>query len=89
MGIIRRIRLKMSLFEADRSTCPHHLVTLCGQSHGLATLILWANAAVIGSLALYSPAFAVGYLALFALTLVWLNRAYLFPPKAARRGALG
>jgi UDP-N-acetylmuramyl pentapeptide phosphotransferase/UDP-N-acetylglucosamine-1-phosphate transferase len=78
MGIIRRIRLKMSLFEADRSTCPHHLVTLCGQSHGLATLILWANAAMIGFLAFYSQVFAAAYLALFALALVWLNRAALF-----------
>jgi UDP-N-acetylmuramyl pentapeptide phosphotransferase/UDP-N-acetylglucosamine-1-phosphate transferase len=81
MGIIRRIRLKMSLFEADRATCPHHMVNLCNQSHALATPMLWANAVVIAWLAFESPLFEAGYLAMFALALVLLNRASLFNPQ--------
>ena len=80
MGIVRRTRLKMSLFEADRSTCPHHMVNLCNQSHGLATLILWANTTLIAFLAFHPSIFEVGYLTLFALGLVVLNRAPLFAP---------
>lgn len=82
MGIIRRIRLKMSLFDTDRSTCPHHVVNLCHQSHTAASLLLWANAAAIAFLAFQPAAFEVVYLTLFASVLVFLNRAPLFRPSA-------
>lgn len=78
MGIVRRIRLNMSLFEADRATCPHHLVHLCNQSHFSATLILWANTALIAFLSFKSTPFVLVYLALFASALVVLNREPLF-----------
>jgi UDP-GlcNAc:undecaprenyl-phosphate GlcNAc-1-phosphate transferase len=83
MGIIRRIHLKMSLFEADRATCPHHVANLCHQSHALATPILWANAAVIALLAFRPAVFEAGYLCLYFLALVGLNRTSLFHPQAA------
>ena len=78
MGIIRRIRLKMSLFEADRSTCPHHVVRLCGQSHGWASLILWANASTIAFLAFQPMVYEMIYLALFSLVLVLFNWPLMF-----------
>jgi UDP-GlcNAc:undecaprenyl-phosphate GlcNAc-1-phosphate transferase len=81
MGIIRRVRLRMNLFEADRSTCPHHLVNLCNQSHTWATLILWANATVIAILAFYSAIAVAAYLTLWILFLVLLNWTPLFKPQ--------
>ena len=80
MGIVRRIRQNMSLFAADRLTCPHHLAHLCGQSHGWAAFILWTNTAVIAFLTFCAPAFAMGWLGFYALTLVLFNRASLFKP---------
>jgi UDP-N-acetylmuramyl pentapeptide phosphotransferase/UDP-N-acetylglucosamine-1-phosphate transferase len=84
IGIIRRVRLGMSLFEADRSTFPHHLVNLCGQSHLWASLILWTNAAVIAGLACRSAIMVCAYLVLFAGVLGFINRLPLFRQKAVR-----
>lgn len=84
IGIIRRVRLQMSLFEADRSTCPHHMVTMFNQSHGWATLTLWANAVVIAILSSYSTSIALGYLILFGIFLTFLNRVSLFTPPRRR-----
>ncbi len=78
MGIIRRVRLKMSIFQADRATCPHRLVNLCGNSHTWATLILWANALIVSVFALRSIGLGADYLALYAASLVILNWTPLF-----------
>jgi len=86
MGIIRRIRLNMSLFQADRSTCPHHLVVLCNNSHAWASFILWANTTVIAVLAFQPTGFQVGYLLLFAVALSFLNRKSLFGPRVPVEG---
>lgn len=78
MGIVRRRRLKMSLFEADRSTFPHHVMNLCGQSHLRATPILWANTLVFTILAFNPGVLAFAYVILFAIALTALNRKSLF-----------
>jgi UDP-GlcNAc:undecaprenyl-phosphate GlcNAc-1-phosphate transferase len=81
IGIVRRLRLNMTLFQADRATCPHHLRNLCNQSQTWATLVLWTNAAIIAILAFQPAVLGAGYLSLFALALVPLNRAPLFRPR--------
>ena len=45
MGLIRRKRLGMTFFTADRSTCPHHLLALTGGNVALTTALLWLNTA--------------------------------------------
>lgn len=76
MGLIRRKRLGMSPFTADRATCPHHLLVRFGGSHLLATLVLWANVAVI--FLLLDHCIMLGaWILCYAGVLVWLNRVPL------------
>ena len=77
MGLIRRKRLRMSPFTADRATCPHHLLALTGGSALLATPILWLSAASFAILANW-PWLALGQALLYALALVILNRKFLY-----------
>ena len=77
MGLIRRKRLQMSFFTADRATCPHHLLNLTGGSVMIATPILMLNAA---GFAMFSGhAWLPGLQALlYAICLILLNRKPLF-----------
>lgn len=77
MGLIRRKRLRMSPFTADRATCPHHLLALTGGSALFATPILWLSAASFAILANW-PWLALGQAVLYALALVILNRKFLY-----------
>jgi len=77
IGLIRRKRLGMSSFAADRATLPHHILQLTNGNGRLAALILWTNAAGF--------IFLVGHLwVILALlvgnisVLVFLNRKALF-----------
>ncbi len=83
MGLIRRKRLRMSPFTADRSTCPHHLLALTGGSPLLATPLLWLNTAGFVILAKW-PWWALGQAVLYAMTLVFLNRTSFFIGAAQR-----
>lgn len=77
VGLIRRKRLQMSPFTADRSTCPHHLLSRCKGSHVKATLLLWLISLGFVGLApfpLFAGALLMGYLSL----LVVLNVDPLF-----------
>ncbi len=76
MGLIRRKRLGMTFFTADRSTCPHHLLALTGENVLLATSLLWLNAAGFVFLA-NRPWWALGQAVLYVLALVFLNRKLL------------
>ncbi len=80
MGLIRRKRLGMTFFTADRSTCPHHLLALTGGNVALTTSMLWLNAAGFVILA-NQPWWALGQAILFVLALVFLNRKLLFSEK--------
>ena len=80
MGLFRRKRLGMTFFTADRSTCPHHLLTLTGENVTLTTSLLWLNAAGFVFLA-NRPGWALGQAASYVLALVYLNRKLLFPEK--------
>ena len=82
MGIVRRLRMHMSLFEADCATCPHHLLRLSQQSNTLATLILWANACVFACLAFRQGLGLILYALFFASALVVLNRRVFWPGAA-------
>jgi UDP-GlcNAc:undecaprenyl-phosphate/decaprenyl-phosphate GlcNAc-1-phosphate transferase len=77
MGLVRRRRLGMGPFDADRSTCPHHMVNLCRQSHTLATPLLLANAAVFAYLAYRPGYFLVLYTFAYITVLLVFNRASL------------
>jgi len=77
MGLIRRKKLKMTFFTADRSTCPHHVLRLTGGSALLATPILWLNTALFVVLA-DRPHWALGQAAVYTVLLVMLNRKSLF-----------
>lgn len=80
MGLIRRKRLGMSPFEADRSTCPHHLLARFRGSHMKAAGLLWGNVAVCVCLARW-PVLASVYLLAYSSLLVFLNFHLLFPAK--------
>ena len=77
MGLIRRRRLRMSFFTADRATCPHHLLNLTGGSVIIATPILMLNAA---GFAMFSGHAWLPVLQafLYAICLILLNRKPLF-----------
>ena len=77
MGIIRRKRLGMSLFEADRFTCPHHLLGRFNGSHAKATLVLWLILIVLLILSKF-PMASILWLLGYALLLVYLNARLLF-----------
>ena len=77
MGLIRRKRLGMTFFTADRSTCPHHLLALTGGNVVLTTSLLWLNAAGFVLLA-NRPWWALGQAGLYVLALIFLNRKLLF-----------
>jgi len=77
MGLIRRKRLRMSFFTADRATCPHHLLKWVGENTVVATSILWINSAGFVFLA-DRPSLALGQAFLYAMALVSLNRKLLF-----------
>ena len=79
IGLIRRMRLGMSFFAADQGTLPHHVLRLCEGNHGLASLFLWTNAAVILFLVRH-PLLEAFYLTAFIIFIVWLNRVPLFKP---------
>ena len=76
MGMARRKRLGQSLFQDDRSTCPHHLFRLLG-SASWATPLLWINA-----LAFYlnrsSHIRLAIQIACYLGMLIFLNRSDLF-----------
>ena len=77
VGLIRRKRLRMSPFTADRSTCPHHLLARFKGSHVKATLLLWSISLGFVALApfpLFAGVLLMGYLSL----LVILNADPLF-----------
>lgn len=73
MGLLRRYRLGMGFFMADRSTCPHHVLAKTGGNTLIATPLLWLNS-------LGFVIFATNLWPLTTLTianagvLVWLNR---------------
>jgi UDP-N-acetylmuramyl pentapeptide phosphotransferase/UDP-N-acetylglucosamine-1-phosphate transferase len=77
MGILRRCRLGMGLFEPDRGTLPHHLLTFFQGSTTLAAGLLWANALAFVLLAPF-PLVAAFYTVLFLGVLVLFNRESLF-----------
>ena len=79
MGLIRRRRLRMSFFTADRATCPHHLLKLVGGSVTLATLLLWLNAAMFVGLS-HHPWFLLLQVVLYMTALAFLNREHLSSP---------
>lgn len=81
MGMIRRKRKGMSLLDADRYTCPHHLLTRFGGSHLLATATLWANAAVFALLRERALPLAL-WTMVYISGLVWLNREHLVRARA-------
>ncbi len=76
MGLIRRKRLQMSPFTADRATCPHHLLTRFDGSHLLTTSVLWVNVAIFSVLWSHST-MLVAWALCYASALVWLNWALL------------
>ena len=77
MGLIRRKRLGMTFFTADRATCPHRLLNLTGGDVFLATPILILNA--LGFVLLAGQIWPLLFQTfLFALVLVFLNRKPLF-----------
>ncbi|MBL0313366.1 MAG: hypothetical protein IPP78_11790 [Holophagaceae bacterium] len=78
MGLIRRKKLGMTIFTADRATCPHHLLALTGGNILLATSLLWLNAAGFVFLA-NRPWLALGQTVLYVLLLVILNRKLVLP----------
>lgn len=77
VGLIRRNRLQMTFFTADRATCPHRLLILTGGNVGLATPILLLNAAGFVLLAGWTW-LPLLHAFLFGLVLVFLNRKPLF-----------
>ena len=77
MGLIRRKRLQMSPFTADRATCPHHLLSLTGGNVLLTTSLLWLNASGFVFL-VGRPWLALGQAFLYLMVLVFLNRRSLF-----------
>jgi len=83
MGLIRRRRLRVSFFTADRATCPHHLLNLVGGSVTLATPLLWLNAAAFACLIKY-PCLLLIQVILYMAALIFLNRKHLFiqPPNS-------
>jgi len=81
MGLIRRRRLRMSFFAADRATCPHHLLALTGENVLLATSILWLNTAGFVFLA-NRPRLALVQAILYGVALVFLNWKLLNPASA-------
>jgi len=72
MGLVRRRCLGMSPFQADRSTCPHHLLVRFRGSHGKAALVLWVNTLVCVCLAGH-PWLALIYILGYIVLLVYLN----------------
>lgn len=72
MGIVRRRRLGMGLFEADRSTLPHRLVECFNGSHALATFALAAIATIFALLRNHLG-LALVWAALYAALLIWRN----------------
>lgn len=77
MGLIRRKKLGMSFFTADRATCPHHLLARFGGSHMKAALVLWLISS--GFVVLCPFPIAVLFFSLgFACVLVYLNANSLF-----------
>jgi UDP-GlcNAc:undecaprenyl-phosphate GlcNAc-1-phosphate transferase len=77
MGLIRRKRLRISPFTADRATCPHHLLALTGGNVLLATTLLWLNASGFVFLA-RQPWLALGQAVLYLMALFLMNRKSLF-----------
>jgi UDP-GlcNAc:undecaprenyl-phosphate GlcNAc-1-phosphate transferase len=77
MGIFRRLRLRTSLFSADRATCPHHILVLTKGNVYIATLLLWLNAA---GFAFFGGRYwiALAQAILYALLLFLLNRKLIF-----------
>ena len=77
MGLIRRKRLQMSFFTADRATCPHHLLALTRGNVLLATALLWLNSVTFVFLA-GRPSLAFCQAFIYATALIFLNRKQLF-----------
>lgn len=77
MGLIRRKRLRMTFFTADRATCPHHVLMLMNGSALIATPLLWLNA---GAFVWFSPwhSLTLCLVVLFATVLLVLNWRQLF-----------
>ncbi|BDU70446.1 hypothetical protein GETHOR_25470 [Geothrix oryzae] len=82
MGLIRRKRLGMSFFTADRATFPHHLLARFGGSHVKATLVLWLISSGFVVLYPFPTALLIIFLG-YAFALVFLNANSLFPQQSA------
>lgn len=77
MGLIRRRRLGVSFFEADKATFPHHVLELMRGSALLAAPILWLN--VLGFVVFsHNWKWVVVQASGYAIVLVLLNRSHLF-----------
>ena len=77
MGLVRRKRLNMSFFAADRSTCPHHILGLTGGRVSVATPILWINAMLFVVL-IRLPYLLIGQAIIYVTMLILLNRKFFF-----------
>lgn len=84
MGLIRRKRLGVSFFTADRATCPHHVLKWTGGNTLLATTLLWLNSASFVFLVDCYWLLATQAV-LYALALVILNRKHVFLGTAHNR----
>jgi len=87
MGLVRRRRLKMSLFSADRLTCPHHLLDRMKGNATLAALALWANALAFVGLSPW-PYLTLLQAGLYAGALVILNARFLFTNSPRSAGSV-
>lgn len=72
MGLVRRKRLSMSFFAADRATCPHHILELTGGRVSVATPALWINAILFVVLA-RSPYLLISQVIIYVIILILLN----------------
>ncbi|MDR3683289.1 MAG: hypothetical protein P4L11_06130 [Geothrix sp.] len=77
MGLVRRLRRRVSPFTPDQGTLPHHVLGLVKGSTLWAAGLLWVNALVFVLLAPH-PWLAGSYGVLFVGVLVMFNRASLF-----------
>ena len=80
MGLIRRKRLGVSFFTADRATCPHHMLELMNGNPATTTPILWLSAAAFVWFSRW-PWVALGQAIIYAGVLTFLNRRELFHPR--------
>ena len=77
MGLIRRNRLRISYFTPDRSTCPHHVLSISGGHITGSALALWLNALGFTCLIRW-PFLLLGQTVLYAVILFYFNKNALF-----------